>query len=242
MNRGRAIASFMLLLALTGLACGVPGFGESGPAPTPTPIGDTITFVIPAYTYTLRPGDTVPGARLQYVGRTGDSYDVLIDGLPATKRIGDSFIWQGVLAPGVYATYNLRITTAIFGTLPVAGPVEIIVFNPAPREVPASTEVNAPLHYSNIVINYSVPTGWQLPGATLVYEGISQQGEGNQTTRLALLSGLSGYPYLALGDSLVWMGMLRDNVVTRLNLRVTAINENSLGLAGTAELWITPVE
>ncbi len=235
-----AFPMFLLLLFSAALACVVPGIGSSNPGPTPTPLGDTLSFMIPAYTVSLEPGETVPGTRLHYVGRSGDTYKVTIDGLEATKRVGDSFIWNGVIAPGVYTNYNLRLTTAVFGALPVAGPVEIIVFNPAPVEMSLSADItSADLYFSNILINYQIPPGRLIPGSSLVYEGVFTQGEGQQASQLARLSGLSGYPYFALGDSLVWEGQVRDNVYIRYNLRVTAINEDGLRLSGTAELWIT---
>ena len=76
--------------------------------------------------------------------------------------------------------------------------------------------------------------GAQVPGTTLVYEGEQDQG--------AELSGTNGYPYRALGDSLIWIGRLRGNVIVRYSLRVAALSENSLRLLGTAELWITPAQ
>ncbi len=240
--KGRRLAfpGFFLLLALVSLACSVPGCGESEPPPTPTPMGDTLSFLIPAYTMKMEPGDTIPGTGLHYSGRENGAYKVTIDGREATKRIGDSFIWSGVMAPGVYANYNLRLTTAVFGVLPVAGPVEIIVFNPEPIEMPLTADVTAVTpHFDNIVVNYQIPAGRQIPGTTLIYEGVFTQGQGQQASQLAQLSGLSGYPYLALGDSLVWTGQLRDNVAVRYSLRTTAISEESLSLAGTAELWIS---
>ena len=230
----RTLLSLGLLLALAVLACVVPGTGSPATPVTPTPIGDTFTFLAPTYVYSLEPGETVPGTRLRYVGRSEGAYQVTIDGLPATKRVGDSFNWQGVLAPGVFARYNLRLTTAVFGALPVAGPVEIVVFNPEPVEVATPVAVNTALHFNGIALNYLVPPGWQVPGTTLVFEGITAQGN----DQMARLAGLAGYPFLALGDSLEWRGKLRDNVNVLYNLRVTAINENGLRLEGTAELWI----
>lgn len=212
--------------------------GSSSPAATPTPLGDTLSFFMPAYTHNLRPGETVPGTRLTYIGRSRDVYQVSIDGLTATKRTGDSFIWNGVLAPGVYANYNLRITTALFGSLPVAGPVEIIVFNPSPREEAITVENESALYYNNIVVNYLIPEGRPIPGTTLSYEGIQTVGEGDQASQLARLTGLEGYPYLAIGDSLVWSGRLLENVLIRYSLRAASLTESGLRLAGTAEMWV----
>ncbi len=234
-----ALSGFIVLLLLAGLACVVPGVGPPEPPASPTPLGDTLSFLIPAYTISLAPGDTVPGTRLHYVGHNEGVYQVTIDGLAAAKRTGDSFIWNGVMAPGVYANFNLRLTTAVFGALPVAGPVEIILFNPEPVEMALTADVvNAQPYFGNILIDYRIPPGRPIPGTTLVYEGIVNQGEGRQTSQLAQLSGLTGYPYLALGDSLIWVGKLRDNVYIRYSLRATAINENDLRLSGTAELWV----
>ena len=238
-SKPHAFIGFILLIILTTLACSIPGRGSSGPAATPTPMGDTIVFKIPVYTYTLEPGKVVPGTRLEYVGRDEGVYNVKIDGLAASKRTGDSFIWNGIMAPGVYGSYNLRITTAILGGLPVGGPVDITIFNPDPIErtdFPPNEQIL--FLFNNLLINYIIPQGRQIPGSTLIYEGIFTQGEGEQATQLAQLSGLTGYPYLAIGDSLVWMGNLRDNVVVRYNLRALAINEDGLRLDGTAELWI----
>jgi hypothetical protein len=231
---------FLLMALLSTLACIVPGIGSSEPAASPTPLGDTLSFTIPAYAVRLEPGDTVPATQLTYVGRQGDAYQVTIDGLEATKRVGDSFIWSGVLAPGVYANYNLRLTTAILGVLPIAGPVEIIIFNPAPVQTILTADImSAQPYYGNILVNYLIPPGREIPGTSMVYEGIYNQGEGQQASDLAWLSGLTGYPYLALGDSLSWDGQLRDNVYIRNNFRVAGINESGLRLAGTAELWLT---
>jgi hypothetical protein len=203
-------------------------------------MGDTLSYTIPAYTINLSPGDFVPGTRLQFIDRTAEGYQVKIDGLDATKRTGDSFFWSGVIAPGVFANYNLRLTTAVFGSLPAAGPVEIIIFNPDPQEAALPQELVArSADYNSILVNYQVPPGMTIPGSTLVYEGQVKQGEGQQAAELAWLTGLSGYPYLALGDSLVWTGQVRDNVYVRYSLRVTTMNEYGLRLSGTAELWIS---
>ncbi|MEW5989068.1 MAG: hypothetical protein AB1791_20775 [Chloroflexota bacterium] len=224
-----------LLLAFTTLACAVPLIG--GPAETPvppTPMGDTLPFIVPLYSITLDPGDTVPGTHLTYVGQRDDAYDVTIDGLTATKRSGDSFIWRGVIGPGVVAKYNLRIGTAVRGRLLAAGPVELSVLSPTPVELSEIPLADNALHYQNIAVQYVIPQGRAIPGTTLVYEGTAEEG--------VRLSGINGYPYRALGDSLIWIGQLREGSVIRYSLRVASVDEPGLQLVGTAELWVTPAQ
>lgn len=225
---------------LISLACALPGSTPPGPAATPTPLGDTLTFSIPAYTHNLQPGETVPGTRLTYVERSGDAYKVTIDGLEATKRTGDSFIWSGVVGPGVYADYNLRLTTALLGPLPVIGSVNVTVFYPNPLAIDPLPDLSTALPFHNLVIDYLIPVGRIVPGTSLVYQGIFTQGEGEQQTKLAQLSGLTGYPYLAVGDSLQWRGQLLSNVYIEYNLRVMSVNEDGLRVAGVANLWVQP--
>lgn len=233
--------SFYLLagvLLLATLACSLPSFGGGdGVEPSPTPPGDSITFTVPAYTAGLQPGGFVPGTRLQYVGRNGDAFDVVIDGLPAVKRTGDSFIWEGILAPGIFANYNLRLATVIFGEMRVAGPVEITVLNPTPVERTDTNLVTASLGFSNALISYYVPVGYNLPGTTAVYRGLRTGGQSGQQGEF---SGLTNYPYIAAGDSLVWQGYLRDNFIVAYNLRAITVSEEGVRFAGTAELFILP--
>ncbi len=247
---GRPMRLFVLLLVIMGLpalACSLPALpkipfvqppASQNPEVVATPVADTLSFRVPAYAINLDPGETVPGTRLTYTGRAGDDYEVSIDGLSAVKRTGDSFFWSGVVAPGVYANYNLRLTTALFGSLPVAGPVELIVFNP--QAVPAAEDGDpqAYLHYGNLVLDTKVAAGNYIPGTTYVYEGVETQGVGDQTNQMARIGGLQNYPYLAVGDSLEWMGQLRDNVMVRYKLRVISYDERAIFLVGTGDLWI----
>jgi hypothetical protein len=236
-----AFLLMVALLALMTLACGVPGMGTAVTQTTPTPIGDFFTFTIPAFTYNLAPGESVPGTGLAYRGRREDAFEVSIDQQTTLKRPGDSFYWSGVLSPGVVANYNLRLTTPVFGSMPVAGPVEIIILNPQPVEelgVPTSADR---LRFSNAVIDYTIPPGFAVPGTTMRFEGIEARGQGGQSTNFARLSGSPAYPYLALGDSFVWTGRLRENVHVAYNLRVTGLSERGLRLSGVAELWLDPL-
>lgn len=244
----RGFVVLFVMLMLPALACvtpqlpDIPFISSSEPEPedlVPTPVGDTLSFLVPAYAINLDPGETVPGTRLTYIGRSGDGYEAQIDGQTAVKRTGDSFYWSGVIAPGVFANYNLRLTTSLFGGLPVAGPVELIVFNPEPIEMPGETDPEGRLHYGNLVIDYKVPVGVAVPGTTLYYDGVETQGIGEQSSKLARFRGLQqSYPHIAVGDSLVWMGQLRDNVIIRYGLRVLSFDESAMHLVGTGDLWI----
>jgi len=247
-KRIRGLLMLFLLLALPALACRVPEFSEMPrmpglveptPVGSPTPMGDTISYLSPAYAISLKPGESVPGTQLTYLGSTDGGYEVSIGGQKAVKRTGDSFYWSGIIAPGVFANYNLRLTAGFFGGMPVGGPVEIIVLFPQPEPLPIQGDPEANLHMGNLVIDYHVPVNRQIPGTTLTYLGPETQGMGNQSSTLARIGGLSGYPNLAQGDSLVWTGVLRDNVAVRLNLRAISFDEESIRFIGTGELWIT---
>ena len=236
------------MLVFTTLACslpevpfepGLPGVVAPTPVGSPTPPGDTISYLVPAYARSLQPGESIPGTQLTYVGRAGDAYEVQIGGQRALKRSGDSFYWSGVIAPGVFANFNLRLTASLFGGLPVGGPVELIVLFPQPQPLAMAEEPQSQLHFGNIVIDYRVPLNMNVPGTALTYQGLEDQGLGNQTTTLARIGGLYGYPNVAVGDSLIWTGLLRENVVIRYNLRAVSFDEEAIRFVGTGELWIT---
>lgn len=238
----------IILLGLPALACKIPelpdtpripGLVRPTPVGSPTPVGDSISYLSPAFATRLRPGESVTGTQLTYIGPAENGYEVSIGGQRAIKRSGDSFYWSGVIAPGVFANYNLRLTAGLLGGLPVGGPVEVIVLFPEPQPLPLADNPEARLHLGNIVIDYRVPVNMNVPGTTLVYQGLETQGIGNQGATLARIGGLSGYPNLARGDSLIWSGMLRSNVAVRYNLRAISFDEGTLHLVGTADLWIT---
>ncbi len=233
----KTLAFVLVLLTAVALACStasIPGLGQ-GPAATATPVGDYLTLEIPAFTGSLVPGELVGGAQLEYLGKSPDgSYRVTIDGQEVVKRAGDSLIWSGVIGPGVLATLNLRVTTSLLGELPVAGSVTLYILYPEVLELTAVPQLPDARHFSNIVINYSVPAGQKIPGTTLVYDGLTQQAG----IDLAQISNSGRQTYYAAGDSLVWAGKLRDNVYVRYNLRIISFNENSIQIGGLADIWI----
>lgn len=239
-----ALTTLICLLLLAGLACTLPPISNTAPSPTPvlapTPLGDTLSFAIPNFSTRLASGESVPGARLEFVGQAGDTFNVRIDGLDTIKRPGDSFIWSGVVAPGVYGNYNLRLATGLMNELPAAGQVELIIFNPAAIEAALPSELGEAIHFPPISIDYTIPLNGSIPGTTLTYAGIEEIGLGAQSNELAKIGGLSGYPNLAQNDSLQWTGRMLDNVFVRYNLWVESYTPELLHLTGSAELWITP--
>jgi hypothetical protein len=227
-----SITGFIILLALTALSCDLSELSREPPLPTPAPVIDTIVFNVPFYSTPLEPGGSVPGTRLHYVGRRDDGYEVTIDGLATIKRAGDSFTWSGILAPGVFARYQLRLAPTILGRLVAAGQVELAVLYPNPVEMTRVEVGSTPYYFDNVPVQYLVPVGSAIPGTTITYQGETEQG--------SWFTGMAGHPYRLAGDSLIWIGRLRDNVTIRYNLRVVRAERNGVRLAGTIEIWIMP--
>lgn len=227
-----------LFLVLLVMACGTsdlpPLIGGGTPEPTTVPISpdEMLTYRVPLYTISLSPGEIVPGTQMQYIGKANDVYQVKIDGLTTNKRGGDSFTWRGIIAPGVLTAYNLRLGTELLGELPAAGTVEVMVLNPTPTAIDITVLPTRPADFSNILSSHVVPLQGMIPGTTLQFL--------NVLNGQAEIGGRTGYPYVAVADSLDWVGKLRENVIVRYAFRVTRIEANELRLDGTVELWIIP--
>ena len=236
MNKYLQTMGLLIIMLLVTVGCGLFGDG-SEVTPTPTPVGNFLTFSIipPAYTISMNPGDRVPGAPMEYVGQEGDTYRVRIGGQEAVKRAGDSFAWSGVIAPGVHGDYNLRLTTALLGPMPVTGGVKFTILDAQPLVVAQLPQLPDALYFSNILLEHNLSTGETMPASTLKYEGVVSDG----SRQLARFSGLTGLTDYAQGDSVTWMGQLRSNMYVRYILRVITFDENHVLLGGTAELWFT---
>lgn len=220
---------FVMLLLATGLACAVPSLDNS-PAvpPSPTPPGDTLHLSAP-FSTAIAPGSSIAGTRIVYVQSAGDVHEFSIDGLRAYRQVGDSLTWRGIMAPGLFGDFRLRLASDFLGRLRAEGRVAVAVLNPAPVEIPPTQRPDASIYLQGIPIDYFTPEGRRIPGTTLIYEGTYEG--------LAQVSGTAGYPFFSRDDSLLWQGQLRDNVFIRYDLQVSALSENGLGLSGTAELW-----
>lgn len=219
-----------LALAMLLLASGCTLLKPAEETPTPVPAGNQLVLTAP-YRAVLNEDNIAPGAQLQYVSQDDDGIHVRIDGLDATKKVGDSFNWSGSPAAGVELDYNLRVMGVYLGVFQAWGDVKISVADPAPV-VDANTPEDAPLIFSAAVATYAVRTGEMVPGTTYSYLGKTDKG--------AEFGGVEGYPYRDIADSLDWAGRLRDNVYVDLIMRVSSIQDDEVTLIGTATVWIWP--
>ncbi len=208
--------------------------GTPTPQPMPTPVGDTLDYNITGNNFdvTIGIGQTQPGTLLTFVDKqSSDIFNVKIDGLDAVKRPGDSFNWQGIVAPGTYATYLLQLLPSLNDVQLLAnGSVTVSIFDPTPREATFPERNDSSLIYQNIEIDYLIPQGVTMPGTTLVFD--------REESGLVTFSGTEGFPQYALGDSLRWEGFLRDNVFVTHDLKLIGMETNGLRVQGTATLRV----
>lgn len=238
MNNRRIYTFVGVLLLFVTLACSTPQVPDlsriTAPA-TSTPVGDTMVFSVPAFTTGLAPNEFVPATRMQYIGKQEDgAYQVAVDGQTLVKRTGDSFLWNGIVSPGVAANYRLRIGAELGGELQVAGPVELFFLNPTPVEMSTLPVDASFITYRNLPVDYRMQIGETIPGTAVVYTGETQQ----VGSSLATLSGSLVYSQLAEADSFVYSGQLLSQSYVRYALRVASIDENGLRLLGTVDLWV----
>ncbi len=241
-NKAGSLPGFwtvFLIIFLPGVlisGCSLPFLGDDDKATaTPSP-DDIVSLKLPLYRITLDPGESVPETQLHYVGRDGPAYLVTLDGLEANKRVGDSLNWRGIIAPGVATEYKLRVLPTFSSTTLLAlGSVELNIMNPKPvfLENPAA-DTSATLHFDNAEIDFSIGQGGTVPGTPFVFVGMTEDG--------AQFSGVEGYPYRDLGDSLNWTGRLRGNVTIQYDMRVVSIKDETVRLLGKGELWISPAQ
>ena len=178
----------------------------------------------------VAPGEFVPGTRIQYVGQDEQGARVLIDGQELIRKLGDSLIWEGKVTDGVDLKVKLRVLHIAEKRLVTSGLVTLRVHHPNPQ--PAAVDESRPVRYT-LPVTYKVSKGKCIPGTLVCYEG-PEEGKG------ARLSGVEGYPYRALGDSILWQGTLLPNADLSLNVRVLFYNDSFLQVLGTATVGVTP--
>ena len=218
--RCRLPVVFALSLLLTGMAACSQG--------TAAPQSTTLTYEGPQ-TYTLKPGDWVPGTDIRYIQQTAEGARFLIADQPSVKQKADSLDWTGSPAAGVRLEQHLRIVWFTQQALYAAGTFKVEISDVAPH--PGAAFAEAPLSFQ-APVTYRLAVGGRAPGTGLSYEGKTADG--------AKFGGIEGYPYRKAADSLSWEGQLRPNVALRLDLRVLEYDEQAAQVGGIAHLWIKP--
>ena len=178
----------------------------------------------------IEKGSDLPGTGIHYVSLSDKGAEILIDDQTAFKQKGDSLDWKGSPVENVDLDLTLRVLWFTEETLYVAGTAKATVRDPMP--VVASIPTEPPVKYSNAPVTYRVEKGDSIPGTLVKYVGKTEEG--------IELSGVEGYPYRKLGDSIVWEGKLREKVFLQLNVRVIFIAEDFIRVAGTATLLLAP--
>jgi hypothetical protein len=152
---------------------------------------------------------------------------VIINGQQALKRQGDSLNWSGEPRPGVKIELRMRVVWISEAQIELLGTTKVTVQNAQPRR--AAIVTSSPMEYGGAVA-YNVSKGNRIPGTLLTYEGETDEG--------ARLGNMDSYPFRRAGDSILWEGMLVDDVYVRLDLRAVQYGERSLSVGGWATVWI----
>ncbi len=178
----------------------------------------------------IESGSNLPGTGIRYMGLSDKGAEVLIDDQTAFKQKGDSLDWKGSPMENVDLDLSLRVLWFTEDKLYVGGTAKVTVRDPMP--VAASAPAEVLIKYSNAPVTYHVKKGHYIPGTLVKYVGRTEEG--------IELEGVEGYPYRKFGDSILWEGKLREHVFLKLNVRVLLITEESITVAGTATLLLTP--
>lgn len=221
-RRRHALSVLILLLLLQFVWVGCLGRKATPPS--------TLVYEGPA-TYTLKPGDYIPGTTIRYLNRTDAGAEFLIADQKALKQRADSLNWSGSPAAGVDLVLNLRILHFNDKELYAAGTARVTINDVASTPQAGDIDTQSPLAYDAPVAYTLQKGGDSAPGTLLRYEGKTAEG--------AQFSGVAGYPYRQPGDSLRWEGRVRPNVSLRLDLRVVHFDDEAARLVGIAHLWIS---
>ena len=221
------LSPWRLALSVLALSLLLPGLVGCLRSPTAAQTS-TLTYEGPQ-TYTLKPGNPLPGTNIRYMRQSSEGAEFIIGGQRAVKQKADSLNWSGSPTEGVKLDLRLRIVWFTQDALYAAGTARLTVSGITPQAAEVSTD--APLAYQ-MPVTYALQVGDAVPGTTLTYEG--------QTADGAKFAGVEGYPYRQPGDSVSWQGKLRPNVAVREDLRLLHYDERSARLVGMAHLWVTP--
>jgi hypothetical protein len=180
-----------------------------------------------AVEYTVPMGQIVPGTNIQYVGHTDEGAQVSINGQMALKKPGDSLDWKGDVAPGVQVSMPQRMVLADENRMQTVGTVRVTITDAAPMPQPFP---GGGRYVYKVGSGYTVRKGDTIPGTTLTYLGKTDEG--------AQFSGIEGYPYRRIGDSVAWQGRLNGSAFLDATYRVVAYTDEVLTLAGLGTIAV----
>ncbi|MHB0857482.1 MAG: hypothetical protein ACYC5M_07915 [Anaerolineae bacterium] len=192
----------------------------------PVQPGGALTYTLPT-AMTIQVGQELLRTGIRYERMSEEGAYLRIGGQDALKRKGDSVDWKGSPMAGVGVDLGMRVLWYTEEAVHLAGTATLDVEGANPR--PGGATTTSAMSFTGPVA-YAVGTGANIPGSTLRYEGVAEEG--------ARLSGVDGYPYRKVGDSILWEGVLRDQVSLRLELRVVQFDAQGLRVAGVATVWI----
>jgi hypothetical protein len=174
-------------------------------------------------------GDWIPGTNMVLAAMIPEGAEFEIGSLRAIRRIGDSLDFDGPW-PGVEnATYSLRLRVYFVGDEGVraAGVHQLIVYNVEPQVDPTVVLGDGTVRFPFTV---GVAAGETLTGTTIRYLGSDESG--------GQLGGLAEgeYPYRRVGDSIVWRGRVRSDIVAEFQLRMLFYTAEQAQVGGLVTL------
>lgn len=175
-------------------------------------------------------GDVIRGTNIKLTAINGTSADFTIDGQRVTRQLGDALDYDGPFVGLNENEYHLRLRIYSIGdtTVRAAGVQQLILAEIAPTASSGKFEGTTIQFPFTVGVN----TGDTIAGTTLRYQGGADQG--------AHFGGLAEgeYAYRKLGDSLVWQGHVRSDVLADYQLRILFYNADQARVGGIVTLTI----
>ena len=175
---------------------------------------------------TIKNGTLLPGTTIAYGGKTDTgAAKVLITGLVAPKRQGDTLDWEGKPVSNVAVKLTTRVLSFDDQALTVAGTAHIELTNIAVQ--PGGNAGTTLLEFA-APVSYTLIKNQTLPGSNVSFVGVSAEG--------AQFGGIAGFAFRKQLDSLEYNGRVLPHVFLRLDLRVINFSADSVVLGGTANI------
>ncbi|MFN8445768.1 MAG: hypothetical protein U0175_33570 [Caldilineaceae bacterium] len=172
-------------------------------------------------------GESIPGTNIKLTAINDQGAEFEIAGLRSLRKIGDSLDFDGTWPqfPDVSYTMRLRIFYIGSSSVRAAGVHRLLIPDIAPQVAAANLQLGGyQLKFSfvdNVNLNESIA------GTTLVYAGEDSRG--------GIINGLPAgtYNFFKVGDSLSWIGLVRNQIGAQYDLRMIFYTASSAQIGGT---------